>query len=219
MNNNLTTQKLAFAPKGHNCGANEDAFLTKAFQQGYVLSPEEFAHKWSAEGGNFFADYDLRLMDVYNTCWELCPECECEVELLTKWETQTCPVCGRAIAPCNLCFPYDCDCNNCPLSKECDRINKERDDFWAFKHNVVRCTRQAIDKVTDDNNVIDIRIHRYPYHPVNDIEIFSIAPLDHQAMWDFVKDADEWYLDFYENFAGENYAEFMDISVASWANE
>ena len=45
-------------------------------------------------------------------------------------------------------------------------------------------------------------------------DIFAID--DIRSAYDFVKDAKEWYVDVYENFVGENYAEFTGFAVVSW---
>ena len=216
--NDLTSMRLCFAPKDHNCGYNDDEFLTLAFQQGKVLTTEDFVYEWQNKGGEQFKNYELRLLPVYDTCWEFCHYCNNEVELKTKWEVQTCPICGHALAPCNLCYPYTTNCASCPLSKECDAKNeafKDADAFWAFKQGMKERIRRAIDALEDDANIIDVRISRSPYHPVKDMDIFPICPPNYEEMWDFIKDADEWYADFYENFAGENCAEYMDITLAS----
>ena len=63
-------------------------------------------------------------------------------------------------------------------------------------------------------NVLDLRVSRHPYRVNEDNEVFSISEID--DAYDFIKDAEEWYVDVYENFVGENYAEFTDFAVASW---
>ena len=211
-----TQKRLCFAPKSYDCGINDDLFLTIAFQHGEVLNMEDFEYKWANKGVEHFSDFNVRVIEVYKTTWEMCPYCDCEVELETKWEAQVCPECGMLIAPCSLCYPYDCKCGDCRLSKECDQANHERLRFDEFKSKVCNGARRAIDALTNDDNIIDIRASRSPYDPVKDTAIFGFAPLNHKEMWNFVKDAEEWSLDFYENHAEANYAEFMDIAVTSW---
>lgn len=40
--------------------------------------------------------------------FELCPHCECEVELKTIFDYHKCPNCGKEIKPCSLCKAEDC---------------------------------------------------------------------------------------------------------------
>lgn len=213
-----TQMRLCFAPKDHRCGSNDDHFLTLAFQQGKVLSMEDFACQWQNNGAEQFSGYDVRAIEVYETCWEMCPHCEYEVELLTEWRMQYCPVCGRAIAPCNLCYPYTNDCSNCPLDKECRKDDKDYEGKVDNYHKFVRRLKEQIALAErdryDERNALDLRAHRTPFNPVNDIEIFSLDQF--KEVWDFVKDSEEWYVDIYENYIGENYAEFTDCAVASW---
>lgn len=115
--------RLCFAPKDHDCGYNDDRYLTIAFQRGHVLTMNEFASLWQEYGGEWFLGFDLRTIEIYETCWEMCPHCENEVELPTKWQVHRCPVCGKAIAPCNLCYSDYANCKDCWLSKEIDSIN------------------------------------------------------------------------------------------------
>lgn len=211
--NDSTTMRLCFAPKDHNRGYNDDAFLTLAFQQGKVLTIEDFAYEWQNKGGEQFLNYELRLIPIEKTCWEFCHHCDNEVELETKWEVQTCPVCGCAIAPCNLCFPYDSDCNKCPLDKECRKRNKAEFTFERFKNKLSLQLKRAHDELENDDNLVDIRAYRYPYDPKNDIAIFCAYPPKFEEIWNFVKDAEEWSVELYENLA--NGAEFMDRAVTS----
>ena len=48
---------------------------------------------------------------------EVCPFCDCEVELEEVFERQTCPNCGKKICPCTMCDPDKCKCSECPLKK------------------------------------------------------------------------------------------------------
>lgn len=74
----------------------------------------------------------------------------------------------------------------------------------------VGCAKEYLDK----GNVLDLRAGRSPYHPWDDLEVFS---LDEVAdIYDFVKDSEEWYVDVYENIVGENRAEFTGFAVVSW---
>lgn len=75
---------------------------------------------------NHFEDddgYDLfvPIQEEYSTTWELCPECENEVELENIFKVQYCPVCGKKILPCSICT--DMNCKNCPLEDETNTYN------------------------------------------------------------------------------------------------
>lgn len=63
-------------------------------------------------------------------------------------------------------------------------------------------------------NVLDLRAGRAPYDVVNDLGIFCTSDID--DAYDFVNGAEEWYVDVYENFYGENCAEYIGRSVGSW---
>lgn len=71
-------------------------------------------------------------------------------------------------------------------------------------------------KETSEGNPIDLRASREPYDVVEDNEIFDAYHPDYDEMYEWIKDADEWYIDIYENFNEENRAEFMDITLCSW---
>lgn len=60
-------------------------------------------------------------------------------------------------------------------------------------------------------NVLDLRGARCPYHPVDDTFITEIDNLD--FVWDFLKDAEEGYVDIYENLNEEGCAEYTDYGV------
>ena len=87
-----------------------DDFLTMAFHKGKVMSVGEYA-----DYHNQGKDTNDRIESIalMNECYEVCPHCETEVMLKTKFEKQICPSCGESIAPCNLCMG---NCiNPCPL--------------------------------------------------------------------------------------------------------
>ena len=75
-------------------------FLTLAFHKGKVLSLEEY-EKYHNEGKDL--NDTIRYIELYDKCWEVCAECGEEVMLDTKFCMQVCPICGKPIAPCNLC--------------------------------------------------------------------------------------------------------------------
>lgn len=61
------------------------------------------------------------------------------------------------------------------------------------------------------DNVLDLRASRAPYKNWNDETIFNVDEV--QEAWDFVKDADEWFIDIYENFRDAEYSEFTDFAI------
>ena len=87
-------------------------------------------------------------------------------------------------------------------------------DFQDFKDAVDYQIGNATDTLYDERNVLDLRVGRFPYKVNVDIDVFSITEIN--DVYDFIKDAEEWYVDVYENFVGENYAEFTGFAVASW---
>lgn len=88
--------------------------------------------------------------------------------------------------------------------------------FEEFKDALLYEIDNATDMLDDERNVLDIRAGRYPYKVNEDIDIFCLS--DIHDVWEFVKDAEEWYVDIYENYAGENCAEFTGFAVTSWSN-
>ena len=95
---------------------NDDNFIAMGYHFGKVLTAEEFANSYNAYQLGDLANNDKYTMRAYTMdtkCIEYCSNCGCEVLLDTKFEIQTCPVCGEKIAPCNLCSGF-CT-NNCPL--------------------------------------------------------------------------------------------------------
>lgn len=74
--------------------------LTLAFHKGRVMSLEEYANYHNERKD---INYHIEYIELYDKCWEMCPECEEEVMLETKFCMQVCPNCGKPIAPCNLC--------------------------------------------------------------------------------------------------------------------
>lgn len=68
-------------------------------------------------------------------------------------------------------------------------------------------------KICDEGNVIDMRLYK------NDSCLssgeFTIFEID--ALYEEIKDCDNWFVDFYENFKDANYAEFIDVVL--WSDE
>ena len=57
---------------------------------------------------------------IKEVCWEVCPHCEEEVELVAELMVQTCPHCGKRIVTCSMCRACDANdgknyCSNCCL--------------------------------------------------------------------------------------------------------
>lgn len=86
--------------------------------------------------------------------------------------------------------------------------------FEDFKDALDYQIDNAFNSRYDERNVLDLRVSRSPYKVNVDNEVFGITEV--KEAYDFVKDSEEWYVDIYENFVGENYAEFTDFAVASW---
>jgi predicted RNA-binding Zn-ribbon protein involved in translation (DUF1610 family) len=81
-------------------GEYNNDVVTLAFHKGKVMTMEEYA-EYHNEGEDI--NDHIEKIDLYDTCWEMCAECEEEVMLKTEFRMQVCPNCGKPIAPCNLC--------------------------------------------------------------------------------------------------------------------
>ena len=55
---------------------------------------------------------------------------------------------------------------------------------------------------------------RFPHQSWKDEWIGDVTDLE--DAWEFVKDAEEWYIDIYENLHEEEYAVFTDCAVCSY---
>lgn len=114
-------QYMVFVPneclENHKFDAEDDNnFIAMGYHFGRVLTADEFANLYNAYQLGDLTNNDKYTMRTYTMDTKLveyCPHCECEVLLDTKFEIQTCPVCGKKIAPCNLCNGI-CR-NDCPL--------------------------------------------------------------------------------------------------------
>lgn len=113
---------MVFVPndylESHKLEAEDDNnFIAMGYHFGKVLTADEFANLYNAYQLEDLANNDKYTMRTYTMdtkCIEYCPHCECEVLLDTKFEMQVCPVCGKKIAPCNLCNGF---CfKDCPLN-------------------------------------------------------------------------------------------------------
>lgn len=83
-----------------------------------------------------------------------------------------------------------------------------------FKNIARMLIAHAESRLDDDLNVLDLRAGRFPYDTTEDLAIFCTHDLE--DAYNFVKDAEEWYVDIYENFHGKNMAEYVNLSVVSW---
>ena len=112
------TQMFAYLPDKYNPrDLTADQFVGRAFMYGEIMTAEEYADRFNMyQLGDIHPDKGtLRVVEIYDTCTEMCPHCENEVVLETKFCKQRCPICGRLIKPCNLCA----DCvSSCPLGED-----------------------------------------------------------------------------------------------------
>ena len=155
----LTEKRLCFVPKTYtesDFGINDDKFLTCALTLGKVLTLEEFNEQWSHNPAQF-KGCPMRVLDVYPTCWEMCPLCEHEVELETKFAVQNCPVCGMPIIPCNLCHTDQASCSNCQLERICEDI--EENNYVIIEDNGEPLRWSADGKVVIYGSKEDAELH------------------------------------------------------------
>ena len=66
------------------------------------------------------------------SCWEQCGNCETEF-VMSAYRPEPCPVCGRAVLPCNMCDPDNVDCRECPyggiVGAQLGPDNRSYDEF------------------------------------------------------------------------------------------
>lgn len=71
------------------------------------------------DDGNIYDDdieeWGVEEVTVNETTFEVCPHCDEEVQLESKFEAQVCSSCNTIILPCSIC-PVSDNCLNCPLS-------------------------------------------------------------------------------------------------------
>lgn len=109
-------KRFFFLPDKHNPRELDDEdFASLAFMYGKVMTMEEFAYAFNHyQLDNIHPDVgEIRVLEYSDTCVEMCPYCDREVVLKTDFKMQVCPICGKPIAPCNLCGG-NCQ-NKCPL--------------------------------------------------------------------------------------------------------
>ena len=86
--------------------------------------------------------------------------------------------------------------------------------FEEFKERILNEIESANEELDNVLNILDLRAGRTPFNVIKDYDIFLTSDLE--DAWNFVKDAEEWYVDVYENYIGENHAMYTGFSVASW---
>ena len=94
-----------------------EQFCGRAFMHGEVMTAEEYADRFNNyQLGNIHPDFGtLKMYDYTDHIVEMCPHCENEVVLDTKYCKQRCPICNRLIKPCSMCA----DCiSPCPLGED-----------------------------------------------------------------------------------------------------
>ena len=85
-------------------------------------------------------------------------------------------------------------------------------DKYVFYNKLYPKIMDAM-KICDEGNVIDMRLYK------NDSCMSSgeYSIFDADALYEEIKDCDNWFVDFYENFKDANYAEFIDVVL--WSDE
>ena len=87
-------------------------------------------------------------------------------------------------------------------------------DKATFIERISKEYKYAISNLDKPNNTIDLRASWYPYR--TNIDNWDGVMDNVEELWEKIKDAEEWYVDLYENDLDEYRAEFTDCCVASW---
>ena len=67
-------------------------------------------------------------------------------------------------------------------------------------------------KICDEGNVIDMRLYKNEScYSSGEYSIFEV-----DALYEEIKDCDNWFIDFYENIKDANFAEFIDVVLWSY---
>lgn len=82
------------------------------------------------------------------------------------------------------------------------------------KRFIQRITEEYTAELKENKLPLDFRAFRHPYDAWSDHGIYEFK--DIEQMWDFVKDAEDWFIDIYENWVEDNRAEYVGRCVASW---
>jgi len=113
-----SSKRYFFLPDKNNpCDLTPEQFCGRAFMHGEVMTAEEYADRFNNyQLGNIHPDFGtLKMYDYTDHIVEMCPHCENEVVLDTKYCKQRCPICNRLIKPCSMCA----DCiSPCPLGED-----------------------------------------------------------------------------------------------------
>lgn len=113
-----SSKRYFFLPDSKNPrDLTPEQFCGRAFMHGEVMTAEEYADRFNKyQLGNIHPDFGtLKMYDYTDHIVEMCPHCENEVVLDTKYCKQRCPICNRLIKPCSMCA----DCiSPCPLGED-----------------------------------------------------------------------------------------------------
>ena len=113
-----SSKRYFFLPDKNNPrDLTPEQFCGRAFMHGEVMTAEEYADRFNSyQLGNIHPDFGtLKMYDYIDHIVEMCPHCENEVVLDTKYCKQRCPICNRLIKPCSMCA----DCiSPCPLGED-----------------------------------------------------------------------------------------------------
>ncbi len=113
-----SSKRYFFLPDKNNPrDLTPEQFCGRAFMHGEVMTAEEYADRFNKyQLGNIHPDFGtLKMYDYTDHIVEMCPHCENEVVLDTKYCKQRCPICNRLIKPCSMCA----DCiSPCPLGED-----------------------------------------------------------------------------------------------------
>ena len=113
-----SSKRYFFLPDSKNPrDLTPEEFCGRAFMHGEVMTAEEYADRFNNyQLGNIHPDFGtLKMYDYTDHIVEMCPHCENEVVLDTKYCKQRCPICNRLIKPCSMCA----DCvRPCPLGED-----------------------------------------------------------------------------------------------------
>ncbi len=112
--NPLVENRMYYLPLSYfNETLSGAEFSSLALQYGKVMSMTNFVREFNKIGEISPSVGKIKYLPFSTTFVECCPHCENEVVLETKFEKQICPICGKKILPCSLC--YRCQ-DICPLA-------------------------------------------------------------------------------------------------------
>lgn len=82
--------------------------------------------------------------------------------------------------------------------------------FIARLNDLVSSARKDVGQ----DALLDLRASRAPYQ-VNEDD-YDCGIDNFEQLWDWLKDADEWYVDIYENVPEDKSAYYTGYAVTSW---